>query len=175
MKDRTGSSSEGYATNPRPRVSAVSIRPMRFGGFYAPDVVDRQPDLTDGQKRLYQRAVRWAGRNGRFWYGFETIAKELGKSSRQVKRDMEVLEKLGLIEHDRRGKRQTNMYYFLLSPMFESEVTSASSHPRGEVTDSSGEVTSTSLGEVTPKSLESYKGNYVRESSSSDFAASCRG
>jgi hypothetical protein len=54
-------------------------------GFYPPDVVSRQHDLTDGQKRLYERAVRWAGRNGVFWHGFEAMAKMLGKSQRQVK------------------------------------------------------------------------------------------
>src|SRR5215813_4817307 len=43
-------------------------------GFYPPDIVGRQTDLTDGQKRLYERGVRWAGRNGMFWYSFETMA-----------------------------------------------------------------------------------------------------
>jgi len=31
-------------------------------GFYPPDVVGRQKTLTDGQKRLYERLVRFAGR-----------------------------------------------------------------------------------------------------------------
>ncbi len=135
-------------------------------GFYPPDVVSRQTGLTDGQKRLYERAVRWAGHNGRFWYGFERIARELGKSPRQVKRDMAAIEKFRLIMHVRRGKRQSNIYQFLYHAIFEGEVTSTSSHPKSEVTDLSGEVTSTSLGEVTPASLESCKENYVRKSSS---------
>ena len=64
----------------------------RVCGFYPPDVVARQRDLTDGQKRLYERGIRWAGKNGTFWYSFPTIAKELGKSVRQVKDDMATLE-----------------------------------------------------------------------------------
>lgn len=169
MQDRTRPEPKRGAAIPRPGIGERFNPRRETCGFYAPDIVTRQLDLTDGQKRLYDRAVRWAGDNGSFWYGFDRIAEELGKSSRQVKRDMSVLEKLGLIEHVRRGKRQSNVYRFLYHPMFESEVTSTSSHPRGEVTDLSGEVTSTSLGEVTPASLESYKGNYARESSSSDF------
>ena len=139
-------------------------------GFYPPDVVGRQTDLTDGQKRLYERGVRWSGRNGMFWYSFETMAVELGKSPRQVKRDMAELERRALIAHERRGKRQSNMYRFLYHPMFDGEVTSTSHHRVGEVPDLPGEVTPTSLGDVTLASHELYKENLVRESSSRDSA-----
>jgi hypothetical protein len=37
------------------------------------------------------------------------MAKELGKSALQVKRDMAALEALELIEHDRRGRQASNM------------------------------------------------------------------
>jgi hypothetical protein len=137
-------------------------------GFFAPDLVDRQKNLTPGQKRLYGRLVRWAGKNGCVWYGFERIGAELGISSRQIKRDVAVLEKYCLIEHERRGKRQTNLYFFLYHSMFQSEVTSASLHPKSEVTYPQSEVTSTSLGEVTSASLKSIKRNCVRECSSSE-------
>lgn len=83
-----------------------SFNPWRGAcGFYPPDVVARQRDLTDGQKRLYERAVRWSGRNGTFWRSFETIAEALGKSVRQVKSDMTALERAGLMAHVRRGIR----------------------------------------------------------------------
>jgi hypothetical protein len=137
-------------------------------GFFAPDIVARRRDISDGVKRLYERAVRWAGRNGRFWYAFETIAHELGKSPRQVKRDMDELEKLRLIEHVRRGRCQSNMYYFLYHSMFASEVTPMSHHPESEVPDTTSEVTSTALHEVTSMSLESCKKNCVKEYSSSE-------
>ena len=180
MKDRPRPAPGRDATVPRPRVGERFNPCHETCGFYPPDIVGRQmreSGLGDAHKRLYERSVRWAGRNGRFWHGFERIGKDLGKSSRQVKRDMDDLEKLGLIEHDRRGNRQSNMYYFLFHPMFESELTSVSSHPRGEVTSVSShprgevtnppsEVTSVSLAEVTSVSLESCKKNYVRESSS---------
>jgi len=105
------------------RAVGARFNPWRKAcGFYLPDVIARQRDLTDGQKRLYERAVRWAGRNGTFWYGFETMAQALGKSVRQVKADMAVLEKRGLIGHNRRG-RQSNKYFFLWHSIFEGQAT----------------------------------------------------
>jgi hypothetical protein len=91
-------------------------------GFYPPDVVARRRDLTDGQKRLYERAVRWAGKNGIFWHGFEGMADALGKSVRQLKDDMVVLESMGLIRHARR-RRSSNVYSFLWHAMFEVRPT----------------------------------------------------
>ena len=52
-----------------------------------------------------------AGQNGTFWYGFDKIAEALGKSVRQVKDDMAILEAKGLIRHTRR-RRQSNKYFF---------------------------------------------------------------
>jgi hypothetical protein len=108
---------------PARRVIGDRFNPWRKTcGFYPPDVVGRQRDLTDGQKRLYERAVRWAGRNGTFWYGFNAMAKALGKSVRQLKADMAVLEKKALIGHTRR-RRASNKYFFLWHPIFEVQPT----------------------------------------------------
>ena len=149
---------------PRPLIGKP-FNPIReICGFYAPDIVGRQTDLTDGQKRLYERGVRWCGKNGTFWYSFQRMALELGKSARQVKRDMAELEKRGLIQHERRGKRQSNRYRFLYHPMFEHDGTSTS--PRraeSEVTYLSGEVTSKSPCDVPPAAQESCKENYSRK------------
>jgi hypothetical protein len=54
----------------------------KIGGLYAVELVERRPDLTDGQKLLYNRAVRWAGHKGHFWHSFDTMAEALGKSVR---------------------------------------------------------------------------------------------
>jgi len=150
-------------------------------GFYAPDVVARDRSLTDGQKRLYERLVRWAGKRGSCWYGFDTMADALGKSARQVKRDVEVLEQRALICRTRRGKRLSNTYEFLWHTMFSaalSEVTPASLkgecdevppmslHEDSEVTDSAMVKCHIRQSEVTPASPElgneSCKGNSVR-------------
>ena len=93
-------------------------------GFYPPDIVsaNTELELTDGQKRLYERGVRWCGRKGYHFYGFKTIAEALGKSLRQVERDMATLEEKGLIAHVRR-RRDTNLYRFLWHPIFEVQPT----------------------------------------------------
>ena len=122
-------------------------------GFYPPDVVARRRDLTNGQKRLYERGVRWAGQNGVFWYGFDRIAAELGKSVRQVKDDMAALEAKGLIRHVRR-RRNSNVYSFLWHPMFEVQPT-ALQEDDFEVQDSTLEVQDRVILEVQPTAQES--------------------
>jgi hypothetical protein len=140
------------------REAAQAFNPWREAcGFYPPDVVARQGDLTDGQKRVYERLVRWAGRNGTCWYGFETIAEALGKSGRQVKRDVFLLERYGLMRHVRRGRRLSNTYEFLWHPMFEgaqSDGTPASLHQASEVTSVVKVMGHPWSGEVTPTSPE---------------------
>jgi hypothetical protein len=122
-------------------------------GFYPPDVVARRRDLTNGQKRLYERGVRWAGQNGVFWYGFDRMAGELGKSVRQVKDDMAALEAKGLIRHVRR-RRNSNVYSFLWHPMFEVQPT-ALQEDDFEVQDSTLEVQDRVILEVQPTAQES--------------------
>ncbi len=90
-------------------------------GFYPPDVVGRLPSraLTDGQKRLYERLVRYAGRDGRCFPAQETLARELGKTERQVRRDLERLEAYPLVKSVARDGRRGNTYLFLWHPIFE--------------------------------------------------------
>jgi hypothetical protein len=122
-------------------------------GFYPPDVVGRQRGLTDGQKRLYERAVRWAGRNVTFWRGFEAIADALGKSLRQVKADMAALEAQGLVRHDRR-RRSSNVYSFLWHAIFEVQPT-ALQESTLKVQDPTLEVQDSVILKVQPTARES--------------------
>jgi hypothetical protein len=148
-KEQTRSNPASPKPAPRPPVGEPFNPCRHVCGFYPPDIVARQPGLTDGEKRLYDRGVRWAGRNGVFWYSYEKMATELGKSPRQVKRDLAELEKHRLIIHKRRGKCQSNIYRFLYHSMFDGEVTSTSHHPGGEGPNSSDDGTSDGPGDVT--------------------------
>lgn len=139
-------------------------------GFYPPDIVGRQHDLTDGQKRLYERLVRRAGKNGACFPSLELLAFDLGKSDRQVKRDLSALERRGLVGHVRHGRRLANSYQFLWHQIFEGDGTSTSYHPNGDGTDSRGDGTSTSLGDGTPASYEFSHENYVQGKPSSSAA-----
>jgi len=102
-------------------------------GFHPEEIVSRRHDLTDGQKWLYERLVRWARsidgvraneRAGEVWRSHENIAAELGKSERQVRRDLKRLESLGLLKPRIRDGRKSNTYVFLFHVWFERTMTS---------------------------------------------------
>jgi hypothetical protein len=147
------SQSEADGTLACPRIGEPFNPWRKACGFYPPDVVARQRGITDGQKRLYERAVRWAGQQGIFWYGFGSMAEALGKSVRQVKSDMDVLERMGLIRHIRR-RRQSNVYEFLWHEMFEVQHT-ALQQKNLEVQDSALEVQDDVILEVQSTARES--------------------
>jgi hypothetical protein len=96
-------------------------------GLYVPDVVSRRRELKDGPKRLYERLVRWAGKNGECWWGFDAMGAELGKSDRQVRTDMAVLERYRLVAHRKRDGRKSNTYIFLWHEWFEERITAQKS------------------------------------------------
>ncbi|MCX6625078.1 MAG: helix-turn-helix domain-containing protein, partial [Acidobacteria bacterium] len=120
-----------------PRVIGEPFNPWRKScGFYPADIVGRQrfllgkadkpkdgadklKDVTDGQKRLYDRLVRYAGQNGYCWPSHETLADDLGKSPRQIKRDIAALESLKLLGDKVRHARRWNTYEFLWHSIFE--------------------------------------------------------
>jgi len=105
--------------------------------------------------------VRWAGQNGIFWRGFDSIAEALGKSVRQVKTDVAVLEAKGLIRHTSR-RRNSNVYEFLWHALFEVRQT-AFQQSGFEVQDSHLEVQPTAR-ESSPleSSLNSVKADNKR-------------
>jgi hypothetical protein len=96
-------------------------------GFYPPEVVNMQRSLTDGPKRVYERLVRFAGRDGHCYPSQEKLAEVLGKSSRQIRRDLETLEAAKLIEHRNRDGRRSNTYVFLWHQMFDEKK---AAHPK---------------------------------------------
>jgi hypothetical protein len=102
-------------------------------GFWPEDVVDRQHGLGDGPKRAYRRLRRFAGVNGFCFPSQETLAGELGKGERQVRRDLDALEAAGLIASVSRDGRRSNTYIFLWHRMFEQTFVSAQkSHVTGQ-------------------------------------------
>jgi hypothetical protein len=98
-------------------------------GFHPEEIVARSHDLTDGQKLLYTRLVRWARskhgvraneRAGEVWRSQRNIATELGKSERQIRRDLKRLEVLVLIKLRVRDGRKSNTYVFLHHPWLQA-------------------------------------------------------
>jgi biotin operon repressor len=101
-------------------------------GFWPEDVVDRQRDLGDGPKRVYRKLRRYAGTKGSCFPSQKTLADELGKGERQVRRDLDALEAAGLIASVSRDGRRSNTYVFLWHAMFEQTSMSAqATNPSG--------------------------------------------
>jgi len=72
--------------------------------------------------------VRWARRTagdrsneraGEVWRAHKTIAAELGRSARQIARDLARLEAIGLMTHRQRDGRKSNTYIFLWHSDFD--------------------------------------------------------
>ena len=93
-------------------------------GFYPPAIVSRIPsrDLRDGPKRLYERLVRFPGRDSLCHPTEPTLAAELGKKDRQIRSDRTALKRFGLIRWKvtglGRGKSTRTYYEFLYHPIF---------------------------------------------------------
>jgi hypothetical protein len=167
------------------RKSGQTFNPHRDScGFYASDIIARQRDLGDGPKRLYDRLVRWAGQNGTCWYGYERMATELGKCVRQVKSDVAALEHYHLIQHQRRGKKLSNVYSFLWHPLFDGaagqpvanpepatrinrEGQPNAHHAKSEGQNPSSDGQPTVPSEVQPAAHEFCKENFVKRIASS--------
>jgi len=102
-------------------------------GFHPEEIVSRRRDLTDGQKWLYDRLVGWARSSdgeranehaGEVWRSQENLAFELGKSTKQIGRDLAKLESEDLLGHRKRDGRKSNTYFFRFHPDFEQTSTS---------------------------------------------------
>jgi hypothetical protein len=124
--------------------------------FYPPDVVGRQRklldasgkdrDVTDGQKRLYERLVRYAGRNGKCWHSQAGMAEDLGKSERQVRYDLDALDSFRLIDRERkRGSHRLTIYFFLWHSIFERQWVAVQSGTESEG-ESDGQKVRTAMG-----------------------------
>jgi hypothetical protein len=98
-------------------------------GFYVPDVVGRNTTLglTDGQKRIYERLVRFAGQNGRCFPSGDLLALELGKSLRQIRADLKKLKQVSLIDWSNRDGGRNNKYLFLWHAIFDVQPTALQS------------------------------------------------
>jgi hypothetical protein len=97
-----------------------------FNGSVIPEAVCRVPvaKLSYPAKITYGRLIRYAGENGYAFPKQEKIAQEIGAETRSVKRYLKDLVVFGLIEAAQRGKKRSNVYFFLWHPIFDmkSEV-----------------------------------------------------
>ena len=101
-------------------------------GFYPPEIVNRESNISASVKLIYWHVVQRAGRNGCCWPAQAAIARDLGLTARQVRNLLGELEDLGLIERRRRGRegpgrgRGSDAIYFLRAALFNRQPASAS-------------------------------------------------
>lgn len=110
---------------PGPVIGAPFNPHVSACGFWPEDIVDRQTNLGDGPKRAYRKLKSHSGKNGRCFPSQATLAAELGKGERQVRRDIAELEAAGLIASRTRDGRRSNTYDFLWHAMFDQTCVTA--------------------------------------------------
>src|SRR5258708_23262942 len=117
----TGATPRGEPFNPR----------CQSCGFHPEEIVARRHDLTDGQKWLSDRLVRWARPNdgareneraGEVWRSPENMAEELGQAPRPLGPHPAKLLALHPRTHPRRDRRHSHTYSFLFHPSFISRT-----------------------------------------------------
>ena len=104
-----------------------------FTGSLVPNAIMRRKDLTSTQKLLWARLSQYSGNNGQVYPALETLARELGISKSQVRRDLRIMEDKGLIKRELRIGRSSK-YHFLWHECFE-EQEGGQQMNRGESTD----------------------------------------
>lgn len=94
-----------------------------FNGVLIPEAICRIPDseLSQGAKVTYGRLARYAGEQGYAFPKQDTLGKEIGCSMRQARRYLSELCDFGLLESARRGKKRSNVYFFLWHKIFDQQ------------------------------------------------------
>ena len=82
----------------------------RHGFTQIPNFILRNPNITVGAKTVYSLLLSYAWNNDCCFPGQERLAEHAGLSKRSVVTFMAELERVGLIEVQRRGLGKTNFY-----------------------------------------------------------------
>ena len=82
-------------------------------GSFIPDWLMQRTDISPGAKLCYARLAKYFNKDkGVAWPKIETMAGELGASTRQIDTYLKALKDAGLIEAERKGLGQSNRYRF---------------------------------------------------------------
>lgn len=136
-----------------------------FNGVFIPEALCcvSVKDLSHGAKITYGRFLRYAGMNGYAFPKRDTVAKEIGASWRSVDEYIDELVVFGLLEKIRRGKKRSNIYYFLWHDIFTDKNIQKLSELQNSVTPYELQ------NSVTPYEESHYKrikGNFSKKNSS---------
>jgi len=88
-----------------------ALDPITRGGFtQLPNFVLKSGTLTLGAKVTYAMFLHYAWHNDQCFPGQDRLAEHMGMSRTRVNEFVKELERAGLIEIQRRGQGQTNLY-----------------------------------------------------------------
>ncbi|MEL7832766.1 helix-turn-helix domain-containing protein [Fodinibius sp. Rm-B-1B1-1] len=112
----------------------------RFIGCLIPNFLMRRKEMSQGAKLCYGRLAQYAGRDGKAYPKQKQLSKELGVSSRMIRKYLNELIGANLIEVQQKGKKQPNSYRFLRHSWMDqdkkyakSERNNGSTHPGTKV------------------------------------------
>jgi hypothetical protein len=105
----------------RPVFFAAGTDERLAGGFtQMPNAVLRSPSLSSGAKVLYGVLLSYAQHTGACCPDQETLGRDMGLSSRQVRQHLRELEDAQLIRVHRRGLNMPNVYEIL--PLWDASA-----------------------------------------------------
>ena len=87
----------------------------RLGFTQVPNVILKNDALSFGAKVTYSMFLSYAWHNNSVFPGQARVAEDLGISERQIRRFVQELKDVGLLEVERRGLGKTNMYHLYLT------------------------------------------------------------
>lgn len=103
----------------------VVFNPYRlFAGSFLPNALLRFTGISSTSKLVWARLAQYAGDNGVAWPSHATLAREVGKTPRHIRRSLAELEEQGFIirdspTQDQRGAHLTTRYRFTWHPAFD--------------------------------------------------------
>jgi hypothetical protein len=103
-----------------------------FDGCWIPLWILERSEISAGAKLIYSALSRHAGENGECFPGVARLARELGMpisfgndrapDSRAIRRYIQELVDVGLLEKEQRGLNKSNRYFFLRHEWMENAI-----------------------------------------------------
>jgi hypothetical protein len=91
----------------------------RMLGSQVPNAILQHKELSSTAKLLWGRLAQYAGKDGACFPSILLLAKEIGRSKRQVARGIVELKSMGFLSWDRGKKHESNRYYLLFHSCLE--------------------------------------------------------
>lgn len=87
----------------------------RHGFTQVPNFILTKEDISVGAKLAYAMLLKYAWGDGACFPGQTKLADDMGSGERSVRRYLDELEKVGLLEIIQRGLGKTNLYRLFLT------------------------------------------------------------